>query len=133
MNRKIVIIGAGVSGVAAATKLIENGFTSVVLLEAENRVGGRINTIAFGDNIVELGAQWCHGEKDNVVFGLAKEKQLLESDMSRFIKISAIKSNGVKVSQCVNWPIQALSLGVMCLDRTFSNQNGSVADAFTEW
>lgn len=58
ISREIVIIGAGVSGVAAASKLISNGFQQIVLLEAENRIGGRIHTIPFGDGALDMGAQW---------------------------------------------------------------------------
>lgn len=58
MDKKIIIIGAGVSGVAAATKLLSNGFSNVTILEAENRIGGRVNTVSFGANVVDLGAQW---------------------------------------------------------------------------
>lgn len=42
LNKKIVIIGAGVSGIAAASKLIENGFKNIQILEAEANFGGRI-------------------------------------------------------------------------------------------
>lgn len=57
-NKKIVIIGAGASGFAAATKLIQNGFEKIIVLEAENRIGGRINTIPFGESVVDMGGQW---------------------------------------------------------------------------
>lgn len=56
MDKKIIIIGAGPSGVAATTRLIENGFTNIKILEAENRIGGRVHTIKFGDNVVDMGA-----------------------------------------------------------------------------
>lgn len=55
-DKRIVIIGAGSSGVAAATKLIENGFKNIKILEAEGRMGGRIYTVPFGDNVAEMGA-----------------------------------------------------------------------------
>lgn len=58
MNKRIVIIGAGSSGIAAATKLKSNGFLNIKVLEAENRIGGRINTVRFGENVLDLGAQW---------------------------------------------------------------------------
>ena len=58
MDKKIFIIGAGASGVAAATKLVSNGFQQVTILEAGDRIGGRINTIPFGANVVDMGAQW---------------------------------------------------------------------------
>lgn len=58
MDRKIIIIGAGASGFAAAAKLISNGFENVIILEGENRFGGRVNTISFGENVLDMGAQW---------------------------------------------------------------------------
>lgn len=58
MDKKIIVIGAGASGVAAATKLVANGFKQVTILEGGNRIGGRINTIPFGANVVDMGAQW---------------------------------------------------------------------------
>lgn len=47
---KIVIIGAGVSGLAAASRLGENGISlsQITILEAENRIGGRVQTISKG-------------------------------------------------------------------------------------
>lgn len=61
MNPKIMIIGGVASVIAAATKLIANGFTNLTILEAEPRVGGRVNTVPFGASFAELGAQYCHG------------------------------------------------------------------------
>lgn len=58
MDKKIIIIGCGAAGIAAGTKLIKHGFKNVILLEAENRIGGRIHTIPLGENVVDLGAQW---------------------------------------------------------------------------
>jgi cation diffusion facilitator CzcD-associated flavoprotein CzcO len=45
---RVVIVGAGPSGIAAATSLMEHGVDNIVILEAENRTGGRINTVPFG-------------------------------------------------------------------------------------
>lgn len=47
-NTKIVIIGAGVSGVSAAHRLVKSGFRYVRILEATGRSGGRIKTGTFG-------------------------------------------------------------------------------------
>lgn len=58
MDSKIIIIGAGAAGFATASKLISHGFTNVLILEAEHRFGGRVNTIPFGANVVDMGAQW---------------------------------------------------------------------------
>ncbi|XP_069684370.1 spermine oxidase-like isoform X2 [Periplaneta americana] len=56
---------------------MEYGVENIVILEAENRIGGRINTVQLGDGVVELGAQWVHGEEGNVVFAMASQNGLL--------------------------------------------------------
>lgn len=45
---KIVIIGAGASGIAAASRLLQEGINDFVILEANDRIGGRIHTVDFG-------------------------------------------------------------------------------------
>lgn len=49
-DAKIVIVGAGAAGIAAATKLHKHGFKNVKVLEAKNRIGGRIHTVPFCKN-----------------------------------------------------------------------------------
>ncbi|XP_024888856.1 polyamine oxidase 1-like [Temnothorax curvispinosus] len=77
---KIVIVGAGASGIAAASRLLKRGVSDFVILEANDRIGGRINTTNFGEYVVDLGAEWVHGESGNVVFELASKHDLLSSD-----------------------------------------------------
>ena len=55
---EVVIIGAGLAGISAAVKLMENGFENVVILEAENRIGGRIHSVPFAKGVIDLGGQW---------------------------------------------------------------------------
>ncbi len=55
-----LVVGAGISGLAAARALAEAG-QSVALLEAQARVGGRIHTCHEGTEIIELGAEFVHG------------------------------------------------------------------------
>ncbi len=57
-----IVIGAGVSGLVAARTLAEAGL-AVALLEARDRVGGRVHTIPAADGglSVELGAEFVHG------------------------------------------------------------------------
>src|SRR5215204_2431622 len=73
MQTDILIIGAGASGLAAAYELSRVDKTLVVL-EARNRIGGRIHSLAdhrFAQ-IVETGAEFIHG-KLPVTLGLLKE------------------------------------------------------------
>ncbi|KAL7302315.1 hypothetical protein TKK_0004978 [Trichogramma kaykai] len=69
---RIIVIGAGAAGIAAASKLLENGFENVKILEAEARIGGRIHTAQFFDYSIDLGAQWVHGESENVAYELGE-------------------------------------------------------------
>ena len=67
-DERIVIVGAGIAALAAADELQIRGFENVVILEARDRVGGRIWTSSIGDGIpVELGATWIHGIRSNPV------------------------------------------------------------------
>lgn len=61
-NPDVLIIGAGVAGLAAAGMLSRAG-VRVLVLEARDRIGGRIATIhPAGLNVaVELGAEFVHG------------------------------------------------------------------------
>jgi monoamine oxidase len=70
---RIIIIGAGLAGVSALSKFLENGYENVLLLEAENRIGGRVETVPFGANVADIGAQWIHGEKGNVIYQMVSK------------------------------------------------------------
>ncbi|HEY0727316.1 MAG TPA: NAD(P)/FAD-dependent oxidoreductase [Pyrinomonadaceae bacterium] len=55
-----IVIGAGLAGLAAAYALKKAGWT-VTVIEARNRIGGRVFSFSFADNpnlICELGAEW---------------------------------------------------------------------------
>ncbi|MGD8214844.1 flavin monoamine oxidase family protein [Aestuariimicrobium sp. Y1814] len=53
-----VIIGAGPAGLSAAAELVEHG-RSVAVLEARDRIGGRVETAELGNgDVADLGGQW---------------------------------------------------------------------------
>jgi monoamine oxidase len=60
----VVVIGAGMAGLTAARALAEAG-QKVLLLEAQDRIGGRILTRHVGDEAIELGAEFIHGRPPN--------------------------------------------------------------------
>jgi monoamine oxidase len=64
MNLKpdVIVIGAGIAGLAAASRLGQGGL-SVLLLEARERIGGRIWTQmdSSAGHAIEFGAEFIHG------------------------------------------------------------------------
>lgn len=76
---RIVVVGGGISGLAAAHRLIELGKTSVTLIEASPRLGGTIQTEYRDDFLIERGPDSFISEKPEA---LALAKQLgLESQL----------------------------------------------------
>ena len=60
----VVIIGGGCSGLKAAETLYLNGFKNILIVEALDRLGGRLHTEWINNDPklpVELGANWIHG------------------------------------------------------------------------
>jgi monoamine oxidase len=66
----VLIIGAGLSGLSAAQRLIECG-KEVVVIEGRSRIGGRIWTDSSLGTPIDLGAGWIHGWRDNPLWDLA--------------------------------------------------------------
>lgn len=66
-----IVVGAGVSGLTAARLLSDAGQT-VVVLEARDRVGGRVHTERDSGRVTDLGASWIHGVTDNPLADLVQ-------------------------------------------------------------
>lgn len=61
---RIIVVGAGVSGITAARDLTSAG-AEVVVLEARDRIGGRTWTHDIAGAAVDLGGSWIHGPFGN--------------------------------------------------------------------
>ncbi len=70
LTRDVVIIGAGASGLTAATELKKAGL-SVAVLEARDRVGGRLWTRDIDGAMLEIGGQWVSPDQDALIETLA--------------------------------------------------------------
>lgn len=70
----VVVLGAGISGLAAARRLRERGFTDVRVIEARERLGGRLHTDRSLGAPFDLGAAWVHhaGPKNPLTARLAQ-------------------------------------------------------------
>ena len=83
----VVVIGAGAAGLAAAAHLARHG-KSVCILEARDRVGGRVFTLRHRVNSmpIELGAEFIHGESPAVFEHLRMAGDAaVDASQSRFI------------------------------------------------
>lgn len=72
-GKTVVVIGAGLAGLSAARRLLTEGH-KVIVLDARNRVGGRIWTSRLWPDLpMDLGASWIHGVEGNPLTALADE------------------------------------------------------------
>lgn len=95
---RIVIVGAGVAGIAAAQTLAKAGFRNVTILEAMNRIGGRVYTCDIGERkfslyqtpistnvartgrgYLELGAQYLH-DTSCQLYMTAVDEEIITAD-----------------------------------------------------
>lgn len=56
---RVIVIGAGISGLAAANALANAG-VDVVVLEGRERIGGRLHTVDVAGSYTDLGGSWIH-------------------------------------------------------------------------
>ncbi len=75
MTADVVVIGAGVAGLAAAALIADAGRT-VTVLEGRNRIGGRTWTADIAGAAVDLGGSWIHGPVGNPLSDVAAEHHL---------------------------------------------------------
>ena len=91
-NQTFLVIGAAIAGLGAANYLKQQNCT-VTVLEARNRLGGRLNTETMGTTgggiKVDMGASWIHGigpgageleefkNKENPIYTIAKANKIV--------------------------------------------------------
>jgi putrescine oxidase len=71
IERDVVVIGAGPSGLTAARELKKAGH-SVAVIEARDRVGGRTHTDVIDGAVIEVGGQWVSPDQTALI-GLLDE------------------------------------------------------------
>jgi len=70
----VAVIGAGAAGIGAARRLAESSSVSVLVLEARDRVGGRVHTIEPAGFPCDRGAEWLHSADRNPLSPIAQRK-----------------------------------------------------------
>lgn len=99
VHHDAIVIGAGISGLAAG-KVLKDANFDFLILEGADCVGGRISTVEMKVNesveklLVDTGAQWIHG-RNNELFKYADAFKLIRNELSEEAEGNYVKENGV--------------------------------------
>ena len=96
---KVIVIGAGASGLAAAN-ILERNDIDYLILEATDRFGGRLKKdTTLADFPIDLGAEWIHSDPIvlNKIKGVSGTK--IEEDLIPYHLETAAKWNGFEVKE----------------------------------
>jgi len=94
----VIIIGAGIAGLSAAYRLIENGYTDIVVLEKSDMLGGLSSSFTHNGFIFDLGPHQIHTE-DQRVIGFLHE--ILQDDLI----IAQKKASHWFLGRYLNYPL----------------------------
>ena len=126
MNEPIIIVGAGLSGLRAASMLISQGIACRVL-EARGRIGGRVLSKTAVDRPdlgkFDLGPTWFWPQHEPVISNLVRELELKTSDQHT--------EGAILFEQSQNAPIQRHVLPEGAVERSVRlfGGIGSLVDA----
>lgn len=113
-SKEVLVIGAGIAGLTAARDLAIDGY-DVAVLEARERIGGRIWTSHELSVPTDLGASWIHGFEDNPIARLARRHdiKILRTDISsvtpaRYRSVALYDEDGRRLSDAETTEISDL-------------------------
>ncbi|NQY08437.1 MAG: FAD-dependent oxidoreductase [Flavobacteriales bacterium] len=101
-THKVIVVGAGFSGLAAAYFLHRNGY-DVTVIEARDRVGGRVLSKELPNGeVVEMGGEWI--TEDDVLYNrFIKELQLTKTEVGiDFMVRDLMDGSKITFEDCIN-------------------------------
>ncbi len=104
-NDTILVVGAGIAGIAAAREIKKRGY-AVIVLEARNRIGGRVWTDRSLGASLDLGASWIHGIQNNPIAHLAREFNM-QTQPTNYDNIWRYEADGKELSASAERAMEA--------------------------
>jgi monoamine oxidase len=130
----VLVIGAGVAGITAARELQQHGL-SVLVLEARDRIGGRVWTDHSQAQPFELGAGWLQDAKGNPLTELAKELHIKTLNYD-FDNSETYNDKGIQLSEKQDEYIEQLTrqfMHTLSWRQENDEHDISVKQAFNEY
>jgi monoamine oxidase len=93
----VIVIGAGIAGLAAARRLRQANISAIVL-EARTRSGGRVWSDRSWGYALDLGASWIHGVAGNPLSELAREWQIA-TQPTNYESLALYEAGGTRQSE----------------------------------
>ncbi|KXJ17565.1 polyamine oxidase 1 [Exaiptasia diaphana] len=110
-DAEVLILGAGMAGIAAAEILDNSGIKNFILIEGGDRIGGRVKSMKFHGTTIELGANWIQGVHNNPLTNLAKKYGLKGNIETQEFVIR--NSTGANTTDAGNKKLYKKSLDIM--------------------
>ena len=85
---RVIVVGAGIAGLAAANALTAAGI-DVVVLEARDRIGGRLWTADVGGSPIDMGGSWIHTPIGNPLKAFADQADIACRPGNFLLELSA--------------------------------------------
>lgn len=101
-HKRIGIIGAGISGMVAAHTLSKAG-RDVQVIEARDRIGGRIHSDTSLGVPCDLGASWLHGDKGNPLTPLTDQAKMRKVESKEDLWIARSGGKQLKEKELPKW------------------------------
>ena len=128
-GKTILVVGAGIAGLAAATELKGKG-AEVVVLEAQDRIGGRLWTDRSLGLAFEIGAAWIHKPQGNPITELASQVSA-ETFVTDDDSLIVFDANGNRIPDSDLDQLDKDYAAILkSIDTNLTDMNISLSDAF---